>query len=222
MRIWLLPRRESKLHGRSGLLRRPTRLANTWNLVLGTFAPMRLAIANRLIELHQGDITDEQVDAIVNAANAHLAGGGGVDGAIHRRGGPEIMAETARRYPQGCPTGSAVITGAGQLPAKYVIHAVGPRWRGGHRGEAEQLAGAYRRSLELALEHDCRSIALPALSAGAYGYPLDQACRVALDVTRHFLLENERPELARFVLFSAGAYGAFAAALDELRHAADA
>jgi O-acetyl-ADP-ribose deacetylase (regulator of RNase III) len=192
------------------------------NLEPGTFAPMRLPIANRLIELRQGDITDECVDAIVNAANAHLAGGGGVDGAIHRRGGPEIMAETARRYPEGCPTGSAVITGAGELPARYVIHAVGPRWRGGNRGEAELLADAYRRSLELALAHGCRSIALPALSTGAYGYPLDQACRVALAVTRQFLVENALPELVRFVLFGAGAYGAFAAALDELRRSAEA
>ncbi|HUY90780.1 MAG TPA: O-acetyl-ADP-ribose deacetylase [Pirellulales bacterium] len=182
---------------------------------------MRLAIQNRLIELHQGDITEQQVDAIVNAANSRLAGGGGVDGAIHRRGGPAIMDETGRRYPGGCPTGSAVITGAGQLPAQYVIHAVGPIWQGGQRGEAELLAGAYRRSLELAQEHGCRGIALPALSTGAYGYPIDRACRVALATTRQFLVENDLPELARFVLFGAGAYGAFAAALDELRSEAD-
>ncbi len=180
---------------------------------------MRLAINNGCIELHQGDITAEKVDAIVNAANSRLAGGGGVDGAIHRCGGPQIMAETARRYPQGCPTGSAVISGGGQLAAQYVIHAVGPVWQGGHRGEAELLAGAYRRSLELAVEHGCRSIALPALSTGAYGYPMDQASRVALATTREFLLERALPELARFVLFGPGAYGAFAAALDELRAA---
>lgn len=182
---------------------------------------MRLAIQNRLIELHQGDITEQQLDAIVNAANSRLAGGGGVDGAIHRCGGPAIMEETRRQYPGGCPTGSAVITGAGELPARYVIHAVGPVWHGGQRGEAELLAGAYRRSLELALEYGCRSIALSALSTGAYGYPLDQACRVALTTTRQFLLENSLPELARFVLFGAGAYGAFAAALDEIRQAGD-
>jgi O-acetyl-ADP-ribose deacetylase (regulator of RNase III) len=178
---------------------------------------MRLAINNQFIELHQGDITDEQVDAIVNAANSRLAGGGGVDGAIHRCGGAAIIAETARRYPQGCPTGSAVISGAGQLSAQYVIHAVAPVWQGGNRGEAELLAGAYRRSLELAAEHGCRSIALPSLGTGAYGYPIDLASRVALTTTREFMLESKLPELARFVLFGAGAYGAFAAALDELR-----
>src|ERR1700751_673904 len=111
---------------------------------------MRVVVNNRLLELDQGDITDQQVDAIVTAANSGLSGGGGVDGAIHRRGGPEIMVETARRYPEGCPTGSAVISGAGALPAKYVIHAVGPIWAGGHRGEAAQLAAAYRRSFDLA------------------------------------------------------------------------
>jgi O-acetyl-ADP-ribose deacetylase len=173
-----------------------------------------------MIELHQGDITEQRVDAIVNAANAQLAGGGGVDGAIHRRGGPSIMEETKRRYPGGCPTGSAVISSAGNLSAKYVIHAVGPVWRGGSQGEAEELAGAYRRSLELAVEHECRSLALPALSTGAYGYPIDLASRVALATVRDFLAQHNRPEVVRFVLFSAGAYGAFSAALEELRRGA--
>jgi O-acetyl-ADP-ribose deacetylase len=173
-----------------------------------------------MIELHQGDITEQRVDAIVNAANAQLAGGGGVDGAIHRRGGPSIMEETKRRYPGGCPTGSAVISSAGNLSAKYVIHAVGPVWRGGSQGEAEELAGAYRRSLELAVEHECRSLALPALSTGAYGYPIDLASRVALATIRDFLAQHNRPEVVRFVLFSAGAYGAFSAALEELRRGA--
>jgi O-acetyl-ADP-ribose deacetylase (regulator of RNase III) len=177
---------------------------------------MRANIDGRVLELHEGDITDQAVDAIVNAANSHLAGGGGVDGAIHRRGGPEIMAETRRRYPQGCPTGSAVISGAGQLPAKHVIHAVGPIWRGGHAGEAEQLASAYRRSLELAAENGCRQVAFPSLSTGAYGYPIDQASRVALGTAHSFLSTDRRIELIRFVLFGAGAYGAFAAALEEL------
>ncbi len=139
------------------------------------------------LELTLGDITEQQVDAIVNAANSHLAGGGGVDGAIHRRGGPAIMAETDRRYPEGCPTGSAVITAAGNLPARYVIHAVGPRWNGGRAGEAELLASAYRTSLELAARHECQSVALPALSCGIYGYPVDQASRIALATTRTFL-----------------------------------
>jgi len=177
---------------------------------------MQLTINNCTLELHQGDITLQEVDAIVNAANSRLAGGGGVDGAIHRRGGPSIMAETADRYPDGCPTGSAVISGAGKLAAKHVIHAVGPVWGGGQRGEAELLAGAYRRCLELAAEHDCRSIALPALSTGAYRYPLDQAARVALRTAIDFLQQHGKPRLVRFVLFDAGAYGAFAAALEEL------
>jgi O-acetyl-ADP-ribose deacetylase (regulator of RNase III) len=177
---------------------------------------MKTKIGDSAIELHQGDITLEEVDAIVNAANSHLAGGGGVDGAIHRRGGPTIMAETDAKYRDGCPTGSAVISTGGNLKAKYVIHAVGPVWGGGKRGEAELLAGAYRRSLELAVENDCRSIALPALSTGAYRYPMDQAARVALRTAIEFLKEHGKPELVRFVLFDAGAYGAFAAALDEL------
>ena len=177
---------------------------------------MRVQINGQTLELCQGDITLQEVEAIVNAANSRLAGGGGVDGAIHRRGGPEIMAETDVRYPDGCPTGSAVISGAGKLPAQYVIHAVGPVWGGGNRGEAELLSGAYRRCLELAVEHGCRSIALPALSTGAYGYPMDQAARVALRTAIDFLNEKGKPELVRFVLFGAGAYGAFAAALEEL------
>jgi len=177
---------------------------------------MKTLISGQTIELHQGDITQQEVDALVNAANSRLAGGGGVDGAIHRRGGAAIMAETDARYPDGCPTGSAVISTAGNLSARYVIHAVGPVWSGGRRGEAELLAGAYRRSLELAVEHDCRSIALPALSTGAYRYPMDQAARVALQTAIDFLRQHGQPALVRFVLFDAGAYGAFAAALEEL------
>lgn len=178
---------------------------------------MRIPVGRGSLELCEGDITRQVVDAIVNAANAALAGGGGVDGAIHRHGGPEIMADTDRRYPEGCPTGSAVISVAGRLHAKYVIHAVGPRWHGGTKGEAELLASAYRRCLELAAEHHCKSIALPAISTGIYGYPMDQAARVALTVARDFLQTHELPELVRFVLFGAGAYGAFAAALEEIQ-----
>lgn len=177
---------------------------------------MQVEINGQTLELHEGDITLEEVDAIVNAANSRLAGGGGVDGAIHSRGGPTIMVETDARYPDGCSTGSAVISGGGELAAKHVIHAVGPVWSGGQRGEAELLAGAYRRCLELAVAHGCRSIALPALSTGAYRYPLDQAARVALSTAIEFLQQNGKPELIRFVLFDAGAYGAFAAALEEL------
>jgi O-acetyl-ADP-ribose deacetylase len=177
---------------------------------------MHIQICGQTLELQQGDIALQQVDAIVNAANSRLAGGGGVDGAIHRRGGPEIMRDTDARYPEGCPIGSAVISTAGKLAAKHVIHAVGPVWSGGQRGEAEQLAGAYRRSLELAIDNGCRSIALPALSTGAYRYPMDQAARIALSTSIDFLRQHGRPELVRFVLFDAGAYRAFAAALDEL------
>jgi O-acetyl-ADP-ribose deacetylase (regulator of RNase III) len=177
---------------------------------------MRIAIAGQSLELTQGDITQQVADAIVNAANSQLAGGGGVDGAIHRRGGPEIMAETTRRYPTGCPTGGAVISGGGQLPARYVIHAVAPRWRGGVADEAEQLAAAYRAALQLAVEHNCQSIALPSLGTGAYGYPLDRASRVALGTTIEFLRGNRAPALVKFVLFDNGAFGAFAAALEEL------
>src|SRR4051812_38464254 len=167
------------------------------------------------IEFVLGDITQQAVDAIVNAANSRLSGGGGVDGAIHRAGGPSIMDETSHRYPDGCPTGSAVITAAGNLPAKYVIHAVGPVWNGGNRGEEERLASAYRTALELAAAHDCRSIALPALSTGAYRYPLDLAANIAVRTASDFLkgLTEEQPlKLIRFVLFSNDALQAFEAA----------
>jgi O-acetyl-ADP-ribose deacetylase (regulator of RNase III) len=177
---------------------------------------MQIQVGGQSLELVDGDITLQEVDAIVNAANSRLAGGGGVDGAIHRRGGPAIMQETDRRYPDGCPTGSAVISTAGDLPAKYVIHAVGPVWSGGSRNESQLLAGTHQRSLELAVEHDCRSIAFPAISTGVYGYPLDQAAEVALSTVIDFLKQEGRPELVRFVLFGQTAYQAFAHALREL------
>jgi O-acetyl-ADP-ribose deacetylase len=180
------------------------------------FLIMRVEIGNTILELRQGDIALQEADAIVNAANSRLAGGGGVDGAIHRRGGPEIMAETDASYPQGCPTGSAIISGAGNLKAKYVIHAVGPVWSGGNRCEAELLAGAYRCSLELAVEHGSRSIAFPALSTGAYRYPIDQAARIAISTTIEFMRANDKPEVVYFVLFDGAAYAAFEAALKEL------
>jgi O-acetyl-ADP-ribose deacetylase (regulator of RNase III) len=177
---------------------------------------MRVPIGESSLELKQGDITDETVDAIVNAANSQLAGGGGVDGAIHRRGGPSIMDETDRRYPDGCPTGSAVISGAGTLNAKHVLHAVGPVWSGGNRGEPEQLASAYRRCLELAAEHDCRSVAFPSLSTGAYRFPVDKASRIALKTALDFLQTHEAPLSVHFVLFDKPAYDTFAAAITEL------
>jgi O-acetyl-ADP-ribose deacetylase (regulator of RNase III) len=180
---------------------------------------MSAIINGRKLELVLGDITAQEVDAIVNAANSALAGGGGVDGAIHRAGGPAIMEETRRRYPDGCPTGSAVITGAGKLRAKYVIHAVGPVWRGRNAGEEKLLASAYRTSLELATAHGCRSVALPALSTGAYRYPLGDAARVAVDAAANFLeqLAADSPlNLVRFVLFSAEALEVFEKATSNL------
>lgn len=173
-------------------------------------------INGRSLELVIGDITKQAVDAIVNAANGRLAGGGGVDGAIHRAGGPAIMEETALRYPDGCPTGSAVITSAGRLPAKYVIHVVGPVWGGGNRGEERLLSSAYRTALDLAVGHDCQSIALPALSAGAYGYPLDQAGQIAIRTAIEFLhqlADGQKLSIVRFVLFSTDVHAAFQRAL---------
>jgi O-acetyl-ADP-ribose deacetylase (regulator of RNase III) len=176
-------------------------------------------INDRTLELVLGDITRQEVDAIVNAANSRLAGGGGVDGAIHRAGGPMIMDETRRRYPDGCPTGSAVITSAGNLMAKYVIHAVGPVWSSGNRGEDSLLTSAYHTSLELAANHDCTSVALPALSTGAYRYPIDEAARVAVHTSAQFLHELEDANslaTVRFVLFSDEVLQAFAVAIRAL------
>ncbi|HQX50243.1 MAG TPA: macro domain-containing protein [Planctomycetaceae bacterium] len=166
------------------------------------------------LELIQGDITQQHVDAIVNAANAQLAGGGGVDGAIHAAGGPSIMEETCEQYPDGCATGNAVSTTAGNLPAKFVFHAVGPIWRGGRQGEPEQLAMACRSCLQLAVKHNCSSVAFPALSAGAYGYPLDLAAANLIKTTMDFVRWHQKPPLVRFVLFDQGSFGAFARAVE--------
>lgn len=168
------------------------------------------------MELLQGNITQQHVDAIVNAANGRLAGGAGVDGAIHSVGGPSIMQETNEKYPEGCATGNAVVTGAGNLPARYVFHAVGPVWRGGRSGEAEQLASACRACLKLAVENDCSSIAIPALSTGAYSYPLDLAAANLVKTTMDFVRWHQKPALVRFVLFDEGAFGAFARAAEEI------
>lgn len=181
---------------------------------------MQISIGSCKLDLVQGDITQQSTDAIVNAANSRLAGGGGVDGAIHRGGGPSIMAETREKYPKGCPTGEAVITGAGQLPARHVIHTVGPIWSGGKKGEPDLLASAYRRSLEVAVENNCRSVAFPSLSTGAYGYPLDLAARTALRTVMAFLRDHKQPSLVRFVLFDQGTLDTFVRTLDGLQQQA--
>lgn len=168
------------------------------------------------LELVQGDITRQEVDAIVNAANASLVGGGGVDGAIHRAAGPSIMQETRQQHPDGCPTGSAVATSGGNLACKQIFHAVGPRWRGGHKGEPDLLRSAYAVCLKLAVEHQCRSIAFPAISTGVYGYPIDLAAEHSLTTVRDFLVREQRPRLVRFVLFDAGAYGAYSRVLESM------
>ena len=152
------------------------------------------------IELIQGDITRQAVDAIVNAANESLLGGGGVDGAIHRAAGPDLLREC--RTLGGCPTGEARITKGYRLPAKHVIHTVGPIYRGGKSGEKEKLAAAYRNSLSLAAAHGLRSVAFPAISTGAYGYPLRVAAEIALGAASAWIEDHERPEKIVFVLFT--------------------
>jgi O-acetyl-ADP-ribose deacetylase (regulator of RNase III) len=177
---------------------------------------MIIRLGNCRLELVLGDIVQQQVDAIVNAANSALAGGGGVDGAIHRAGGPEIMRETAEKYPEGCAAGSAVVTGAGQLSAKYVFHAVGPIWQGGRSGEPEQLAAACRACLFHAVQLKCQSIAFPAISTGAYGYPLDLAANNLIKTTMDFMRWHHQPPLVRYVLYDEGTWGAFARAVEEV------
>jgi O-acetyl-ADP-ribose deacetylase (regulator of RNase III) len=156
------------------------------------------------LELVRGDITTQQVDAIVNAANSSLLGGGGVDGAIHRAGGPQVLEECrAIRSARGpLPTGEAVITSGGRLPARHVIHTVGPVWQGGQSGEPELLAACYRNSLALALRHGCPRVAFPSISTGVYGYPVEDAAPVALAAVREVLDRESALELVRFVLFS--------------------
>jgi O-acetyl-ADP-ribose deacetylase (regulator of RNase III) len=150
-----------------------------------------------VIELVLGDITEQDVDAIVNAANPSLLGGGGVDGAIHRAGGPAILEEC--RLLGGCDPGNVKATSGGTLPARHVLHAVGPIWRGGRESEAELLASCHRRAIELAEELGCKSVAFPAISTGAYGYPVELAAPVAIAATREALEAHPAVELARFV-----------------------
>ena len=169
------------------------------------------------VELVQGDITQQNVDAIVNAANSGLRGGGGVDGAIHRAGGPTIMQEC--REIGGCPTGSAVATGAGDLNARYVFHAVGPVWRGGNSGEAEKLADAYKTCMRLAEENEVGSIAFPSISTGVYGYPVDEAAEIALETVADALKHGGNITLVRFVLFDSGTFTAYEKALAKITSA---
>ena len=166
-----------------------------------------------MIELVIGDITQQDVDAIVNAANQTLLGGGGVDGAIHRAGGPSILEEC--RGLGGCEPGDAKPTRGGNLPARYVFHAVGPVWHGGDAGEEELLASCHRRAIELAEEHGCRSVAFPAISTGAYGYPVELAAPVAIAATKDALAAHPTVEVARFVFRDDATLAKYRAAVDK-------
>lgn len=177
----------------------------------------RIKVGEAILELVEGDITRQDTEAIVNAANPSLLGGGGVDGAIHRAGGPEILAECRRLG--GCATGDAKITTGGRLKARYVIHTVGPVYRReGPQRSAELLASAYRRSLEVAAEHGVRSLSFPSISTGAYGYPLDEAAPVALRAVSDYLSTHPDSsiELVRFVLYGRPAYRVYEQALARL------
>jgi len=168
---------------------------------------------NEAIVVVEGDITQQKVDAIVNAANTSLLGGGGVDGAIHRAAGPELLAEC--RTLHGCPTGEARLTRGYRLPARWVIHTVGPVWRGGHDFEDELLANCYRRSLEVAVQNRVRSVAFPAISTGIYGFPLERATRIAVREVRAFLEKNPGLEKILFVCFDRRTYDLYQQVLGE-------
>ena len=159
---------------------------------------------NEKIELIKGDISKVEVDAIVNAANTTLLGGGGVDGAIHRAAGPELLEECSTLG--GCATGDAKITKGYRLPARYVIHTPGPVWRGGTKGEPDLLASCYRKSLELAVENGCKSVAFPSISCGVYGFPYDHAAQIAIREVSSFIQKDSRLEKVIFVCFSQEAY----------------
>jgi O-acetyl-ADP-ribose deacetylase (regulator of RNase III) len=181
---------------------------------------MQFRVGRTVTKIIQGDITEQETEAIVNAANPSLMGGGGVDGAIHRKGGPSILEECkkirATQYPDGLPTGKAVVTKAGRLKAKYVIHTVGPIWRGGGKGEADLLAQAYRSCLNLAASMDIKSIAFPSISTGVYGYPIYDASRVALRTVKGFLDEKPVFDEVVFVLFSEDALRVYEDAATEI------
>ena len=167
------------------------------------------------IQIIQGDITRQAVDAIVNAANTSLLGGGGVDGAIHRAAGPELLAEC--RTLNGCKTGQAKITGGYRLPAKHVIHTPGPIWRGGERGEAELLASCYRSCLTLAAENGCRTVDFPSISTGVYHFPLEKAAPIAIGTIAEFLTGHPEIDRVRMVCFDARTESAYIRALEDLR-----
>ena len=179
---------------------------------------MEFTINKTRLSLLQGDLTKQSTDAIVNAANSSLMGGGGVDGAIHRAGGPAILEDCKKIVSrQGrLPAGKAVITTGGKLSIKHVIHTVGPIWRGGRQGEPETLASAYRESLKLAVNEGLKSVSFPSISTGAYGYPIEQATEVALRTVVDFLRQDESLDLVAFVLFDARAYQAYALTLEKL------
>jgi O-acetyl-ADP-ribose deacetylase (regulator of RNase III) len=179
---------------------------------------MAIDVGGRRLQLEVGDITRERVDAIANAANSALRGGGGVDGAIHAAAGPALLDELQARYPDGTPTGTAVATAGHALPARWILHAVGPIWRGGDQGEAELLASAYRSCLVLADELGASSLAFPAISLGIYGYPVEEGARIALETVARHLAGETNLELVRFVLRDS-TFPAFAAALAELNAA---
>jgi O-acetyl-ADP-ribose deacetylase len=174
---------------------------------------MEVKIGEGRLELVEGDITRQEVEAIVNAANSSLLGGGGVDGAIHRAGGPRILEEC--RQLGGCPTGEARITSGGNLKARNVIHTVGPIYKGGGRREAELLASCYRESLKLASAKGITSVAFPSISTGAYGYPMPEAARIALTTVMDYLGQHPEIKLARFVLFGHAAFETYEKALRE-------
>jgi O-acetyl-ADP-ribose deacetylase (regulator of RNase III) len=167
---------------------------------------MEFQVGKAILQLIKGDITDVEADAIVNAANSSLMGGGGVDGAIHRKGGSKILEECKRiratEWPDGLPTGKAVITSSGNLKAKHVIHTVGPVWLGGFHVEAELLKQAYKNSLRLAVAKGLKTIAFPSISTGAYGYPIEDASRIAVRTVKEFLEKEDKLEKVVFVLFS--------------------
>ncbi len=182
-----------------------------------------VTIGTSQLELVQGDITQQETEAIGNAANSRLAGGGGVDGAIHRAGGPSMMEEIRARYPHGCPTGEAVITRGGQLKAKYILHAVGPVYSGppasqrsaraGKPKDAELLASAYQSCLALCSQHQITTVAFPSISTGVYGYPVDEAAPVAIRTVAGYLAEHSEIRLVRFVLFDPKTFAAYQRAL---------